>query len=132
MCWLLGRKSKLSLYLKLLLYKSMLRPFWSYGCQLWGCAAKTNLDKIEVFQMKVLRNIVNARWYERNVDIRCDLNIDSVEEYISKIYNSYEQRLQFHPNLEALALLEWGGCICRLKRRKPHELGVRGFTSIKG
>jgi hypothetical protein len=36
MYWLLGRKSKLSLENKLLLYKCILKPAWSYGIQLWG------------------------------------------------------------------------------------------------
>ena len=130
MQWLIGRKSRLPLHIKLLLYKSMLRPVWSYGCQLWGCAAKSNLDKIEVIQMKILRSIAKARWYERNADIRADLSIDSVEEYITKMYTAYEARLHRHPNPEALALLEWDRCIRRLKRRKPHELGIQGFSKF--
>lgn len=130
MQWLIGRKSKLPLETKVLLYKSMLRPVWSYGCQLWGCASKSNIKKIEIIQMKILRSISKARWYERNVDIRADLNIDSVEDYITKMYNSYENRLHWHPNPEALALLEKDRCIRRLKRRKPHELGIQGFSKF--
>jgi len=38
MSWLLGRRSQLSLPNKLLLYKSILKPMWTYGIQLWGCA----------------------------------------------------------------------------------------------
>lgn len=130
MFWLLGKKSKLDLRLKLLLYKSMLRPIWSYGCQLWGCAAVTNLNQIEIIQMKILRNIAKARWYERNVDIRADLNIDSVEDYITKLYTSYENRLHNHPNPEALALLEKSENVRRLKRRKTFELGIQGFSKL--
>jgi hypothetical protein len=48
--WLLGRKSQLSVYNKLLLYK----PIWMYGIQLWECAATSNIDKIQIFQNKVL------------------------------------------------------------------------------
>lgn len=131
MLWLLGSRSKLPFHLKMLLYKVMLRPIWSYGCQLWGCAAKTNIKKIEVIQMKIIRSIVKARWYERNEDIRRELDIESVEEYITKMYNNYEIRLHKHPNPEALALLDWTGCVRRLKRRKPHELCCQGFTKIK-
>jgi hypothetical protein len=36
MYWLLGRKSKLSLSNKLLIYKAILKPIWTYGIQLWG------------------------------------------------------------------------------------------------
>jgi hypothetical protein len=34
MYWLLGRNSRLSLSNKLLLYKSILKPIWTYGIQL--------------------------------------------------------------------------------------------------
>jgi hypothetical protein len=36
MYWLLGRKSKLSTSIKLLIYKTTLKPIWTYGIQLWG------------------------------------------------------------------------------------------------
>jgi hypothetical protein len=38
MNWLLGRKSQLSLSNKLLLYKTILKPIWTYGIQLSGTA----------------------------------------------------------------------------------------------
>jgi len=44
--WLLGRNSKLSLNNKLLLYKVIFKPIWSYGLQLWGCAKPTRLKII--------------------------------------------------------------------------------------
>jgi hypothetical protein len=36
MYWLLGRKSKLSTSNKLLIHKTILKPIWTYGIQLWG------------------------------------------------------------------------------------------------
>jgi hypothetical protein len=36
MYWLLGRKSELSTNSKLLNYKIILKPIWTYGIQLWG------------------------------------------------------------------------------------------------
>jgi hypothetical protein len=36
--WILGRKTQLSLENKLLVYKAILRPIWTYGVQLWGTA----------------------------------------------------------------------------------------------
>jgi hypothetical protein len=41
MYWLLGRRSELSMYNKLLLYKQVLRSVWTYGVQLWGCTKKS-------------------------------------------------------------------------------------------
>jgi hypothetical protein len=45
MYWLLGRNSELSIYNKLILYKQVLRPVWSYGIQLWDCASDSTLPE---------------------------------------------------------------------------------------
>lgn len=58
--WLLGRNSKFSVQNKLLIYKQVLKPVWTYGIQLWGCTKATNIKIIQTFQNKVLRGIVNA------------------------------------------------------------------------
>jgi hypothetical protein len=59
MYWLLGRSSRLSLPNKLLLYKTILKPIWTYGIQL--CTASTsNIEILERFQSKALRIIVDA------------------------------------------------------------------------
>jgi hypothetical protein len=60
MHWLLGRKSQLSITNKLLLYKTILKPIWTYGIQLWGTASTSNIEILEKFQSKVLRMIVDA------------------------------------------------------------------------
>jgi hypothetical protein len=63
MYWLLGRKSKLSIDNKLLIYKVILKPIWTYGIQLWGTTSNSNNEIFERFQSKVLRLIVDAPWY---------------------------------------------------------------------
>ena len=57
---LLCPRSPLSLRLKLLLYKSLLRPIWTYGIQLFGAAKKSNLSVLQRFQSKCLRLITGA------------------------------------------------------------------------
>ena len=48
MKWLIGKNSPLSLENKMLIYKTILKPAWTYGIELWGCANKlcrgTNLN----------------------------------------------------------------------------------------
>jgi hypothetical protein len=46
MYWLLGRNSELSTYNKFILYKQVLRPVWSFGIQLWGCASESDIQVI--------------------------------------------------------------------------------------
>jgi hypothetical protein len=47
MYWLLGCNSELSIHNKLTLYKQIIRPVWSYGIQLWGCASDSNIQVIQ-------------------------------------------------------------------------------------
>jgi hypothetical protein len=75
MYWLLRRKSKFSTSNKLLLYKPILKPMWTYGIQLWGTASTANIEILEHFQSKTLRMIVDAPWYVPNTAIRMDLQI---------------------------------------------------------
>ncbi|KAI5754873.1 hypothetical protein M8J77_012232 [Diaphorina citri] len=122
MYWLLGRYSTLPIENKLLLYKQVLRPIWTYGIQLWGCTCPSNRMIIGRFQNKVLRTIVNAPWYIRNDDLHRDLGIESVKECMQKIASRHLERLQDHPNPETVHLLRVEDLTRRLKRVKPHEL----------
>jgi hypothetical protein len=98
MYWLLGRKPKLSTSNKLLIYKTILKPIWTYGIQLWGTASISNIEILERFQSKALRMIVDAPWYVPNMVIRRDLQIPTVKEEICRYSSQYSARLSAHPN----------------------------------
>jgi len=55
--------SQLSLVNKLLVYKAILKPIWTYSIQMWGSASNSNLKILKRFQSKVLRIITDALWY---------------------------------------------------------------------
>jgi hypothetical protein len=76
---LLGRNSKLSTGNKLLIYKTLLKPIWTYGIQLWGMASTSNIEILERFQSKALIMIVDSPWYVPNTVIRRDLQIPTVK-----------------------------------------------------
>jgi hypothetical protein len=97
MYWLLGRKSKLSTSNKLLIYKTILKPIWTYGIQLWGTASTSSIEILERFQSKALRMIVDAPWYVPNTVIRRNLQIPTNEE-IHRHSSQYSARLSAHPN----------------------------------
>ncbi|MGR0202193.1 hypothetical protein [Klebsiella pneumoniae] len=123
MYWLLGRGSQLTIENKLLIYKQVLRPVWTYGIQLWGCTKKTNLNIIQTFQNKVLRSIVDAPWYIRNDHLHRDLKVEFVSEMVTRYANSHAQRVQCHENSAILSMLEETPTMLRrLKRLKPHDL----------
>jgi hypothetical protein len=98
MHWLLGRQSELSNFNKLLLYKTILKPIWTYGIQLWGTASTSNIEILERFQSKALRMIVATPWYVPNTLIQRDLHIPTVKEEICRYSSHYGDRLRKHPN----------------------------------
>jgi hypothetical protein len=96
--WLIGRRSQLSLYNKVLVYKAILKPIWSYGIQLWGSASKSNIEILERFQAKVLRSITDSPWYVPNSFIARDLSIMTEQAAIGYHSNKYKARMNHHPN----------------------------------
>jgi hypothetical protein len=124
MDWLLGRRSRFSLSNKLLLYKSILKPIWTYGIQLWGTPSTSNIEILERFQSKALRLLVDAPWYVPNHRIRRDLHLPSVKDEICRLSHRYYARLTTHPNDQVLALLTLPGTR-RLRRHLANDLPSR-------
>jgi hypothetical protein len=122
--WLLGRKSKLSTNNKLPIYKTILKPIWTYGMQLWGTASTYNIEILECFQSKTLRMTVDAPWYVPNTVIRRDLQIPTVQEEIQSYSSQYSARLSAHPNDLITNLMELPDNR-RLRRHLPNDLPTR-------
>lgn len=126
--WLLGSKSKLSLENKLLLYKVILKPVWTYGLQLWGSASNSNIEIIQRYQSKLLRKIAQAPWFVSNRTLHTDLKIPTVKEEITRFSANHIMKLENHPNHLVLNLLDNSDTVYRLKRHSILDLPVR-FTA---
>jgi hypothetical protein len=98
MSWLMNRKSKLSLKNKLILYKSIIKPIWTCGVQLWGCTKPSNTQIIQRLLSKVLRTITNAPRYVSNLTLHNELQVAYVTDEIRRLSLLYNQRLQGHNN----------------------------------
>jgi hypothetical protein len=96
--WLLGRKSNLAIENKLLIYKTIIIPIWTYGMELWGCASKSSISIIQRSQSKNLRMIVDAPWYVSNATLHADLGMSYVHEIIHQKCNKHHTRLGTHEN----------------------------------
>lgn len=90
--------TNMNLSTKLLLYKLLLRPIWSYGIQLWGSAKISNLNRIQRFQSKVLRIISKAPFYVSNNSLHSDFKILTVTELAKLHYKRFNNKLYHHPN----------------------------------
>ena len=91
-------RSKMNIDTKLVIYKSLLRPLWTYGIQLWGAAKPSNTRSIQAFQSICLRLVSSAPWYITNSNLHKDLKIQTLNQ-ISKIYYiKFHNKLQSHTN----------------------------------
>lgn len=85
-----------------------------------GCASKSSIQRIQRFQNKVLRGIVNAPWYAHNSDIHRDIGIRMITAKIKRIAKKHKDQLQ-HTNVEAIQFLD-KRTVRKLKRLKRFEL----------
>lgn len=84
---------------KLLIFKSPIKPMWTYGLLLWRIAKKSNIQKIQVFQNTTLRKIINDPPYIINVALYSALKINTIAHNETKtFYENYHCRLSFHFN----------------------------------
>src|SRR5215469_6778058 len=98
MYWIIGRKSKLSLTNKLLVYKIILKPIWTYGIPLWGMASQSNIEILQRLQNKILRMVTDAPWYVPNRVLHTDLQLPTVREEITRLSTTYKAKIEVHPN----------------------------------
>ena len=114
--WLIGRHSPLSLENKILIYKTVLKPVWTYGIELWGCASNSNIEILQRYQSKLLRTITNAPWYVTNHTLHSDLHIPYVREVFQERIANHRTTIASHPNPVMVPRLR-SPTTRRLKRR---------------
>ena len=119
--WLIGKKSKLSIANKILIYKTIIIPIWTYGLELWGCSSKSNITIIQRSQSKILRMIADAPWYVSNATLHSDLGISTVQDVIKRKSTRHHTKIETHTNplIRALRAREDNR---RLKRNWPIDL----------
>lgn len=120
MTWLIGNKSPLPDHCKMMVYKSILKPIWTYGIQLWGTASNGNIDILERFQNKTLRMMFNIPRHISNKYMYQDLKINTVKQEIMAFGTKYQSRLAQHSN-ELASKLEGEGSL-QFRRLKRHSV----------
>jgi hypothetical protein len=104
--WVIGRKSPASLESKLLLYQTIIKSIWTYGIELWGCASKSHIAKMQRSQSKILRMIKNAPWYVTNQTLYYDLKVPFIKDVILEKSINHHDKLGNHSNPILQPLLE--------------------------
>jgi hypothetical protein len=114
--WLISRHYPLSLENKIPIYKTVLKPIWTYGIELWGCASNSNIEIIQRYQSKILREITNAPWYVTNHTLHSDLHTPYVREVFQERIDTHRTAIATHSNPLMAPLLHLP-ITRRLKRR---------------
>ena len=98
--WRLGLDRKL----QQLLYKQIVRPIITYGIPAWMPRSCKKLNKLELFERRVIRNITgkhrkpNSYLYYSNKELYSDLDIKPMIDHIRLLELSYLNRAVSHPN----------------------------------
>ena len=114
---------KLSLENKLLIYKTILKPIWTYGIPLWGTASNSNIEIQQRFQkssdqLPTLHGMYITLFYTPIY------RYPQFKAEITNFSTKYREKLITHPNELTPTLLE-DEEPRRLKRFKPTELTTR-------
>lgn len=124
--WLIGPNSKLTPTSKMVVYKTVIKPIWTYGIQLWGAASHSNIEILERFQHKAFRNMFGIPQYIPNRYIHMDLKTKTIKEEIVECSRRYQKRLSEHVNEYAVQLQGRGSLeFARLKRHSIANLTNR-------
>jgi len=105
---------------KLLIYKMLLKPIWVYGIQLWGSAKPTNINRIQTYQSKTLRQITKAPYYVSNHTLHHDLSVPFVVDVAKTYYKRFHNRLSNHRNplMHDISSLSIPGNLSKRLKRK--------------
>lgn len=85
--------SGLSVENKSLLYKQIVRPAISYGCQIYGNTTLTNQRKLQVLQNKFLRLCVNGDRYTTRRYMHERTGIEPFNVFVRKLSENFFKRL---------------------------------------
>lgn len=86
---LINRNSRLSVNNKILLLKTIFRPTFSYASPVWSGCATIHRKKLQVFQNRVLKIMLNRPRLTPTHEIHQIAGIELVQEYLDKLNLSF-------------------------------------------
>jgi hypothetical protein len=95
-CGILSLPFRLPIIREFKHFSTVIKPIWTYGLELWGCASKANIAIIQRAQSKTLRSITNAPWYVSNLTLHKDLKTPYVTETIRENNTKHDNKLENH------------------------------------
>lgn len=95
---LINRKSKLSRFNKLTLFKTVFQSILLYASPIWGNCAECHLKKLQIVQNKCLKIILNLPYDYPTVEVHKMSKIPFIKDQITKINHQFVNKLQYAEN----------------------------------
>ena len=101
----LGPRSKLSVVNKVNVYKLYSRSNLTYNIHVWYNTSKTNQQRLQTYQNKMLRLCMNLRPHPithtqvRNTIIHEQCKMPTLKEFAEKIKNKFKEGCEDHQNI---------------------------------
>jgi hypothetical protein len=92
------RSPTLSVKLKLLIFKAIIRPCMTYACPIWHTAAKTNIGKLQITQNKSLRVCLGLPRRTPIDFLHATAGVPLLTDFIDKLTTTFSASLPIHPN----------------------------------
>lgn len=103
---LISRRSKVNTHNKILLFKTIFRPAFTYGCPIWYRCARTHLTKLQRFQNKVLKIMLDLPIRTPTTLVHDLAELELVTPYLTRIAESFEANCLSNINPDIVALIE--------------------------
>lgn len=89
---LIGRRSRLSAANKLLIYKSAIRPIFTYASPVWISAALSNRKQLQVLQSKCLKLIFELPMRFPTIELHERAKIQLVSDFVGNVNNKFNDK----------------------------------------
>lgn len=92
---MINRKSELNIRNKILLYKVAIRPIHTYASPILRSAAKCHVNKLQTFQNKTLKMILNRPIHTSTQLVHEEAEICMLEEHMKQLDDNFQLKLDF-------------------------------------
>lgn len=91
---LVCRKSLLSQRNKILMFKTIIRPTICYACPVWATCAATHIKRLQRFQNRTLKMMLNLPWHTRTVDVHNMAEVETLNEFLQKLKTTFREKCE--------------------------------------
>ena len=115
-----NKSSPININLALTIYKSLIRSILTYAAPAWGYAAKTHINKLQLFQNKVLRIITKLPRVTPIDTLHEQTGIETIQTHVSRIATKLYLKSQLSDNSQIRQLGQYNPI--HDKHKRPRTL----------